>query len=145
MLKLLCNRMRRAITWKKRIGLSYLLVILLSKEVIQKKQKSISRRYTTFFSFLKTSGNDNYLTVEHLDVRAYLSELYDQEYSRNSISRKIASLRSFYQFLLKNEAIQENPFSYVHMKKKQLRLPRFFYEKKWMHYLRAHKGSNRLI
>lgn len=53
------------------------------------------------FSFLKTSGNDNYLTVEHLDVRAYLSELYDQEYSRNSISRKIASLRSFYQFLLK--------------------------------------------
>ena len=44
--------------------------------------------------------------------------------------------------LIKNEAIQENPFSYVHMKKKQLRLPRF-YEKKWMHYLRAHK--NRLI
>lgn len=127
MLKLLCNRMRRAITWKKRIGLSYLLVILLSKEAIQKKQKKhIKKIYNIFFSFLKTSGNDNYLTVEHLDVRAYLSELYDQEYSRNSISRKIASLRSFYQFLLKNEAIQENPFSYVHMKKKQLRLPRFF-------------------
>ena len=73
---------------EERIGLSYLLVILLSKEAIQ-KNKSISRRYTTFFFVLKTSGNDNYLTVEHLDVRAYLSELYDQEYSRNSISRKL--------------------------------------------------------
>ena len=100
MLKLLCNRMRRAITWKKRIGLSYLLVILLSKEAIQKKQKAYQEDIQHFF-VLKTSGNDNYLTVEHLDVRAYLSELYDQEYSRNSISRKIASLRSFYQFLLK--------------------------------------------
>ena len=87
MLKLLCNRMRRAITWKKRIGLSYLLVILLSKEAIQKK-KAYQEDIQHFF-VLKTSGNDNYLTVEHLDVRAYLSELYDQEYSRNSISRKL--------------------------------------------------------
>ena len=82
-----------------------------------------------FFDFLKDSGEANYLRVDHLDIRTYLSFLYDKEYSRNSISRKIASLRSFYQFLLKNEVIKENPFSYVHMKKKQLRLPRFFYEK----------------
>ncbi len=100
--------------------------LIVERGYSRKNKKSISRRYTIIFRFLKTSGNDNYLTVEHLDVRAYLSELYDQEYSRNSISRKIASLRSFYQFLLKNEAIQENPFSYVHMKKKQLRLPPFF-------------------
>ena len=71
-----------------------MLVILLSKEAIQKKQKAYQEDIQHFF-VLKTSGNDNYLTVEHLDVRAYLSELYDQEYSRNSISRKIASLRSF--------------------------------------------------
>ena len=103
--------------------------LIVERGYSEKTKKAYQEDIQHFFSFLKTSGNDNYLTVEHLDVRAYLSELYDQEYSRNSISRKIASLRSFYQFLLKNEAIQENPFSYVHMKKKQLRLPRFFYEK----------------
>ena len=44
--------MRRAITWKKRIGLSYLLVILLSKEAIQKKQKKhIKKIYNIFFRF----------------------------------------------------------------------------------------------
>lgn len=100
--------------------------LIVERGYSEKTKKAYQEDIQHFFSFLKTSGNDNYLTVEHLDVRAYLSELYDQEYSRNSISRKIASLRSFYQFLLKNEAIQENPFSYVHMKKKQLRLPRFF-------------------
>ena len=108
MLKLLCNRMRRAITWKKRIGLSYLLVILLSKEAIQKNKKAYQEDIQHFF-VLKTSGNDNYLTVEHLDVRAYLSELYDQEYSRNSISRKLP-VCVLLSILIKNEAIQENPF-----------------------------------
>ena len=64
-----------------------------------------------------------------MDVRVYLAFLNDQKYSRNTISRKIASLRSFYHYLLKHEKIKENPFSYVHLKKKQARLPRFFYEK----------------
>ena len=82
---------------------------LIVERGYSEKQKSISRRYTTFFSFLKTSGNDNYLTVEHLDVRAYLSELYDQEYSRNSISRKLP-VCVLLSILIKNEAIQENPF-----------------------------------
>ena len=63
--------------------------------------------------------------MEHLDVRAYLSELYDQEYSRNSISRKIASLRSFYQFLLKMKQSKRILFLCSY-EKKQLRLPRFF-------------------
>lgn len=97
-----------------------------------------------FFHFLKVTGNDNYLTIDHLDVRTYLSYLYDQQYGRNSIGRKIASLRSFYQFLLRNEAVTENPFSYVHMKKKQLRLPRFFYEKEMEALFKAAQGAQPL-
>jgi integrase/recombinase XerC len=97
-----------------------------------------------FFEFLKNSGDEHYLSVDHLDVRTYLSYLYDHKYSRNSISRKIASLRSFYQFLLKNEIIKENPFSYVHMKKKQLRLPRFFYEKEMEALFESAQGTKPL-
>ncbi|MBP2100323.1 tyrosine recombinase XerC [Enterococcus rivorum] len=106
--------------------LSYLIV---EKGYSEKTKIAYNEDLCDFLDFLKASGDNNYLAVDHLDVRTYLSFLYDKKYSRNSISRKIASLRSFYQFLLKNEEIKENPFSYVHMKKKQLRLPRFFYEK----------------
>lgn len=103
--------------------------LIVERGYSEKTKLAYEEDIAHFFDFLRESGNEAYLTIDHLDVRTYLGFLYDKNYSRNSISRKIASLRSFYQFLLKNEVIKENPFSYVHMKKKQLRLPRFFYEK----------------
>lgn len=85
--------------------------------------------FSVFQTFLNESGNGNYLELDHRDVRVYLAYLNEQGYSRNTISRKIASLRAFYQFLLREEVIAENPFTYVHLKKKNQKLPRFFYEK----------------
>lgn len=82
-----------------------------------------------FQTFLKQTGDDDFLHVELNDARIYLSHLTDKEYSRTSISRKISSLRAFYQFLLQNEIVKENPFSYLSMKKKGLQLPKFFYSK----------------
>lgn len=81
-----------------------------------------------FFSFLKLSGGGDYLNLEPVDVRSYLGFLYEKKYARNTVSRKISSLRSFYQYLLKNEILAENPFSYLHLRKGNLRLPKFFYE-----------------
>lgn len=95
----------------------------------EKTKEAYQRDLNDFCDFLKNSGEASLLPVSHLDVRVYLAFLNDQKYSRNTISRKIASLRSFYQYLLKHGKIEENPFSYVHLKKKQARLPRFFYEK----------------
>lgn len=103
--------------------------LLVERKYSEKTKKAYEEDLMNFLAFLRSSGDENYLSIDYLDVRTYLGYLYDEKYSRNSISRKIASLRSFYQFLLKNEVISENPFSYVHLKKKQLKLPRFFYEK----------------
>ncbi|WP_208559946.1 tyrosine recombinase XerC [Marinilactibacillus kalidii] len=80
-----------------------------------------------FVGFLKETGDEDLLTVTLPDARVYLGYLNDREYSRTSISRKISSLRAFYQFLLNNELASDNPFSYLNMKKKGLRLPTFFY------------------
>lgn len=121
--------------------LSYLIV---ERGYSEKTKIAYEEDILNFFDFLKDSGEADYLNVDHLDIRTYLSFLYDKEYSRNSISRKIASLRSFYQFLLKNEVMKENPFSYVHMKKKQLRLPRFFYEKEMDALFESAKGTKPL-
>ncbi|MFC0233068.1 tyrosine recombinase XerC [Vagococcus entomophilus] len=96
-----------------------------SDKTIQAYQEDVFN----FLKFLHRSGDDNFLAVTHQDVRIYMSSLYDKSYSRNSLSRKISSLRAFYQFLVQENFIQENPFSYVQMRKKQLRLPHFFYEK----------------
>lgn len=95
----------------------FLTYLIVERGYSEKTRIAYEEDILNFFDFLKNSGDADYLTVDHLDIRTYLSFLYDKKYSRNSISRKIASLRSFYQFLLKNEVIKENPFSYVHMKK----------------------------
>ena len=80
-----------------------------------------------FTSFLSETGDNDLLKIELLDARVYLSHLTDEQYTRTSISRKISSLRAFYQYLMNHEFISENPFSYLHLKKSGLRLPNFFY------------------
>lgn len=118
--------------------------LLVERGYSEKTQEAYKEDLENFKLFLEESGNDELLKVQHLDVRVYLSFLTDKGYSRNSISRKIASLRSFYQYLLKQELIEENPFSYVHLKKSNLRLPRFFYEKEMDALFESVKGDKPL-
>ncbi len=123
---------------------TFLEYIIIERQYSKQTKKAYEEDILNFFVFLKESGDDDYLKLTHQDVRIYLAFLYDQNYSRNSISRKISSLRSFYQFLLKNSAIKENPFSYVHMRKKERTLPRFFYEKEMDALFSAVEGTTSL-
>ena len=127
-------------TWKDK----FLRYLIVERGYSEKTREAYEEDLTNFERFLTESGEDNLLKINHLDVRVYLSYLTDERYSRNSISRKIASLRSFYQYLLKEEVIKENPFSYVHLKKKNLKLPRFFYENEMQVLFDSVKGEKPL-
>ena len=60
-----------------------------------------------FNDFLTANGGAKaYTEVDRLDVNVYLSHLYDRHLTRNSIARKVSSLRSFYNFLVKNDLAQ---------------------------------------
>ncbi|GAA0372358.1 tyrosine recombinase XerC [Alkalibacterium iburiense] len=97
-----------------------------------------------FEAFLKETGEDDLLAVSLSDARIYLSYLTDKKYSRSSISRKISSLRAFYQFLLNNEIIRDNPFSYLQVKNRGSRLPTFFYEEEMEALFEAAEGETPL-
>lgn len=127
-------------TWKDK----FLRYLIVERGYSAKTREAYEEDLTNFERFLTESGEDDLLKINHLDVRVYLSYLTDERYSRNSISRKIASLRSFYQYLLKEEVIKENPFSYVHLKKKNLKLPRFFYENEMQVLFDSVKGEKPL-
>lgn len=107
----------------------FLRYIIIERHYSEKTKEAYQEDVLDFFLFLKETGNEDYLSVTVQDIRIYLSFLHDQSYSRNTISRKLSSLRSFYQFLVKNDILSENPFSYIQMKRQQAKLPRFFYEK----------------
>ena len=67
----------------------------------------------------------NYLDVDHEFIKGYLVNLYDKSLSRNSVSRKLSSLRSFYKYLYSNGLCKNNPFKYVSSPKKERRLPKY--------------------
>jgi integrase/recombinase XerC len=65
------------------------------------------------------------LSVQTNDVRSYLSFLNDKQYSKATIARKLATLRSFYKFLVKINRLGSNPVTPVRTPKQEKKLPRF--------------------
>jgi len=70
-------------------------------------------------------GNQLLLSVETDVVRAYLAFLNGKQYSKSTIARKLATLRSFYKFLVKRNRLSSNPVIAVRTPKQEKNLPRF--------------------
>jgi len=90
------------------------------------------RDYTTDIkNFIEFIANNEILavvpgTVNSIMLRAYLNHLKKKEYSRRTIARKIAALRSFFRYLCRENIILENPFTGLRTPKLEKRLPSFF-------------------
>lgn len=97
-----------------------------------------------FLEFLEETGDNNLLTIELIDARIYLSRLSDEKFSRASISRKISSLRSFYHYLQSHSFTEDNPFSYLRIKKSGFQLPNFFYDEEMELLFEATEGDEPL-
>jgi len=65
------------------------------------------------------------LTVDVNAVRAYLAFLNEKQYSKTTIARKLATLRSFYKFLVKRGRVSSNPVMAVRTPKQEKKLPKF--------------------
>ncbi len=65
--------------------------------------------------------------IERKTARDYLLELEKKHYSRRSIARKLSSVRSFFNFLLREKLININPFENIMTPKLPKRLPNFLY------------------
>jgi integrase/recombinase XerC len=64
--------------------------------------------------------------VDHFtktSIRGYLSQLVSANYSAKSVARKLASLRSFAKYLLREEIIENNPTLNIATPKLERRLP----------------------
>ncbi|MCC6509841.1 MAG: tyrosine recombinase XerC [Pirellulaceae bacterium] len=59
------------------------------------------------------------------DLRGYIAALHEAGYARTSISRKLASLRSFYKFAQRRELTDTNPAKPLRNPRGQRKLPHF--------------------
>lgn len=77
-----------------------------------------------FHDFLRgqPGGGGDPAAVTHLVIRRYLAHLHEG-YSKSSIGRKLAAIRSLYRYLLRQGAVSKNPAELVSTPKKEKKLP----------------------
>ena len=78
-----------------------------------------------FETFLKDEKRDSLKEVNHLLLRKFLAILRSKDYMKSTIARKLASLRSFFKFLIREGELVSNPFEMLRTPKQEKKLPHF--------------------
>ncbi len=87
--------------------------------------------YTIDLNLFKNFLGDKEIeTVDHLVLRRFLAELRTKSYSKRTVARKLASLRSLFRFLFREGHIKKNPITAVLTPKLDKKLPVFLDEAK---------------
>ncbi|MBK5285618.1 MAG: tyrosine-type recombinase/integrase [Bacteroidia bacterium] len=82
-----------------------------------------------FENFLKAQYDMNETAeAEHTMIRSWLVYLMEQKIDARSVNRKISSLRTYFNFLLKNKKVQRNPMLKILRPKEAKKLPVFIDE-----------------
>jgi integrase/recombinase XerD len=82
-----------------------------------------SRDIHQFLGFATAGGVSSPLAVTSGNVTAFLGELRDQGLSSTSMNRKLAAIRGFYKYLLREARLEENPLARVQIARTWMRLP----------------------
>lgn len=99
------------------------------KRVSSNTIKSYGNDLNQFLTFSERYENSKeILSIDNRTIRAWIIELSTKELSNNSINRKIASVKSFFKFLVKRKLIQKNPATLVQSLKTKQSLPLFIKE-----------------
>ena len=70
------------------------------------------------------STDDKLKACEAIAVREFLTYLYAQNYTKSTTARKLATLRSFYKFLIRRGIVTANPLVTIRTPKQEKRLPK---------------------
>jgi integrase/recombinase XerC len=62
--------------------------------------------------------------VESVTVREFLAYLYAQNYTKSTTARKLATLRSFYKFMIRRGVVSASPMITIRTPKQEKRLPK---------------------
>jgi integrase/recombinase XerC len=61
--------------------------------------------------------------IDHLTIREWLASLHSAHKKKTSIARKLAALRTFFQFLVREGVVEQNPAKLVATPRKEKKLP----------------------
>ena len=81
------------------------------------------RRDIVYFNKYVDSNELNYVKLQEEDIKDYIEYLQSVGKKPSTISRSLASIRSFYQFLVKNKKVKQDPTSNIQSPKIEKKAP----------------------
>ncbi|MGN1270082.1 MAG: site-specific tyrosine recombinase XerD [Clostridia bacterium] len=92
------------------------------KKLSDNTLQSYRRDILQFAEYVNKKGL-NYSKIKQEDIKTYLKYLKEIGKKASTISRNLASIRSFYQFLVKNKKIKQDPTDDIQSPKVEKRVP----------------------
>lgn len=114
---------------ERQLVVDFLNYLMIEKNSSPYTIEHYEKDINDFTSFLKQQAIEGFAAVSYVLVRHYLVTLHEKKYARNTVARKISSMRSFYRFLNREKIVEQNPFAMASLPKKAKMLPQFLYEK----------------
>ena len=71
----------------------------------------------------KKRAEPNIKEIDHIAIREWLARLHSDHKKKSSIARKLAALRTFFQFLVREGVVESNPAKLVATPRKEKKLP----------------------
>lgn len=121
---------------------SFMTYIKLEKNYSPLTASNYEQDLLQFFAFLQREGVSRLEDVEYIHARLFVTQLYNEQKARATISRKISAIRSFFRFLNKEFELDDAAFQALYHPKKESRLPRFFYEEELTALFAASEGDD---
>ena len=101
---------------------NFLSFIENDKKASQNTLQSYRRDIMQYSEYVE-ENNINYLKVNEDDIKNYLKHMHDIGKKSSTISRSLASIRSFYQYLLRAKKIKKDPTEGIQSPKIEKRIP----------------------
>lgn len=103
---------------------NYLIYLKKERNYSKLTLESYTKDIISYYEYLKYH-NLKYNTINKNDIRNYLKYLTKLNYKNNTISRILSSLRNYYNYLVMNDIINNNPFLLIRNPKREHKLPNF--------------------
>ena len=95
---------------------------------------SYRRDLTQFSDYIRERGG-SFRKVDNLQIRGFMARLHERRLKKSTTARKLAAIRSFFQFGVKKKWIADNPAKAVATPRQEKRVPSFLSEEEMTRFL----------
>ena len=108
----------------KQLLSDFLAQLTIEKRASQYTVKSYKRDLNCLSNYCESKSISLWTDLKQTDIRSYMASRHRQGLSSTSLQRELSAIRSFFNFLLKNQLTDNNPGQYIKAPKNTRKLPK---------------------